>query len=302
MVSAMIWCMTAPAPAEPFSTLAARHLPAAMAARWTALLRPCTRLTAAAEGDAAAPAAAALGGDPLLPDGMAWPEWPGHGPLSFVASVDCAALPRAGVTASFPESGTLLFFYFDGQVDDAESVVFADDPETWAGARVLYIPAGTAVSSAPVPCELEPYDRVELVATVDLSAQELWHPQSLQALATEGTPSDLPDDQPAHVRTFLDAIHELRGHVGHQIGGHAIAVQNPVEYEIAHAVLGGNGVAWDDPRMDAEAQRWVLLAQFDSENAAGMMWGDCGTLYWLIRPEDLAARRFEAAMFTWQCC
>ncbi|MEV6794922.1 DUF1963 domain-containing protein [Streptomyces sp. NPDC051320] len=24
-------------------------------------------------------------------------------------------------------------------------------------------------------------------------------------------------------------------------------------------------------------------------------------LYWLIRPEDLADRRFERAMFTWQC-
>jgi Domain of unknown function (DUF1963) len=29
--------------------------------------------------------------------------------------------------------------------------------------------------------------------------------------------------------------------------------------------------------------------------------GDVGTLYWLIRPEDLAARRFEASSFTWQC-
>jgi hypothetical protein len=25
---------------------------------------------------------------------MAWPVWEGHGPLSFIASVDCAALPR----------------------------------------------------------------------------------------------------------------------------------------------------------------------------------------------------------------
>ncbi|MFD3645178.1 DUF1963 domain-containing protein [Streptomyces cyaneofuscatus] len=32
-----------------------------------------------------------------------------------------------------------------------------------------------------------------------------------------------------------------------------------------------------------------------------MMWGDAGVLYWLIRPEDLAERRFERAMSTWQC-
>ncbi|MFI8403344.1 DUF1963 domain-containing protein [Streptomyces sp. NPDC085463] len=28
---------------------------------------------------------------------------------------------------------------------------------------------------------------------------------------------------------------------------------------------------------------------------------DAGALYWLIRPEGLAERRFERAMFTWQC-
>ncbi|WP_307936554.1 DUF1963 domain-containing protein [Salinispora arenicola] len=31
------------------------------------------------------------------------------------------------------------------------------------------------------------------------------------------------------------------------------------------------------------------------------MWGDVGMLYWLIRPEDLTARRFDRALFTWQC-
>lgn len=29
-----------------------------------------------------------------------------------------------------------------------------------------------------------------------------------------------------------------------------------------------------------------------------MMWGDVGTLYWMIRPEDLAAQRFDKALFT----
>lgn len=37
------------------------------------------------------------------------------------------------------------------------------------------------------------------------------------------------------------------------------------------------------------------------EAEAGMMWGDRGSLYWLMRPDDLAARRFGVASFTWQC-
>ncbi|MEU0834784.1 DUF1963 domain-containing protein [Streptomyces sp. NPDC005969] len=77
-------------------------------------------------------------------------------------------------------------------------------------------------------------------------------------------------------------------------------MQNPVEIEIAEAVLDGE-VPWDDPRLSKEAAAWVLLAQFDSDDAADMMWGDAGALYWMIRPEDLAARRFDRTMFTWQC-
>ncbi|MFI6286123.1 DUF1963 domain-containing protein [Streptomyces sp. NPDC051018] len=70
--------------------------------------------------------------------------------------------------------------------------------------------------------------------------------------------------------------------------------------EIAEAVLGGE-VSWPDPRLPAEAGNWVLLAPFDSEEAADMTWGDAGALYWPIRPEDPAERRFERAISTWRC-
>ncbi|MEV7401608.1 DUF1963 domain-containing protein [Streptomyces sp. NPDC091267] len=56
-----------------------------------------------------------------------------------------------------------------------------------------------------------------------------------------------------------------------------------------------------EQRLAEEAAGWVLLAQLASDAAADMMWGDVGTLYWLIRPQDLRDRRFDRAMFTWQC-
>jgi len=31
------------------------------------------------------------------------------------------------------------------------------------------------------------------------------------------------------------------------------------------------------------------------------MWGDCGTLYYLIMPDDLAELRFASSAFAWQC-
>ncbi|MCC9711456.1 DUF1963 domain-containing protein [Streptomyces sp. MNU76] len=44
----------------------------------------------------------------------------------------------------------------------------------------------------------------------------------------------------------------------------------------------------------------TLLAQFGADGDARTTWGDEGTLYWLIRAEDLAARRFDQARLTVQ--
>ncbi|WP_078969973.1 YwqG family protein [Streptomyces natalensis] len=277
-------------------TLALRHLSPDAAERWLGLLRPGVRLAVAEDSDTVV---GRLGGLPTLPADADWPTWEGHGPLSFIASIACAALPSDALDIPLPDEGTLLFFYFDGQLDDGDALVLAEDRDSWAGARVLYVPAGADTSQRAAPRVLEPYPVVPLTARVTMTAAEPWHPQIRDAFAP-GAPLGQRYDHPVCAQEFLDALWEFDGTVGHRIGGHPRPVQNPVEVEIAAAVLDGE-VPWDDPRLSDEAGGWVLLAQFDSEHAADMMWGDCGALYWLIRPQDLAERRFERAVFTWQC-
>ncbi len=277
-------------------SLALQHLSPGDAEKWVGLLHPGARLEVAAGSD---DVAGRLGGLPALPAASEWPLWEGHGPLSFVASIDCASLPLAAVDIDLPDAGTLLFFYFDGQLDDGEALVLAEDRESWAGARVLYVAADEEVVERGTPAGVESYPVVPLTARLGMTAAEPWHPQIRDVFAA-GAPLGNRYDHPVCSQEFLDALWGFDGEVGHQIGGHAHSVQNPVEIEIAEAVLDGK-VSWDDPRLSDEAGGWVLLAQFDSEDAAGMMWGDAGALYWLIRPEDLAERRFERAMFTWQC-
>ncbi|MFM9594821.1 DUF1963 domain-containing protein [Streptomyces scabiei] len=280
---------------EQYARLAAEHLPDDLAERWTALLRLCARLRRADTGERVV---AVLGGTPELPAGACWPEWPGRGPLSFVASVRCAALPRDGLAEEFPGDGTLLFFSFDGQVDE-EVLVSVDDPETRAGAEVLYIPQNTLVAPAETPYPLEAYPRVELAADAGRSAPDVWLPQARRALLGDTRPWPHSRDTPAELRAFTRAFARLRTRIDHRIGGHATPVQGPVEYEIADAAIGG-GYAWGDEPLDREAERWVLLAQFAGDSEAGTTWGDEGALYWLIRPEDLAARRFDRARLTVQ--
>ncbi|GAA0533157.1 hypothetical protein GCM10010172_12510 [Paractinoplanes ferrugineus] len=50
-----------------------------------------------------------------------------------------------------------------------------------------------------------------------------------------------------------------------------------------------------------EALLWTSLVQIDSDNDTEMVWGDCGSLYWVRRRDDLAAGRFDAAAFIFQC-
>ncbi|MEU6223529.1 YwqG family protein [Streptomyces sp. NPDC047042] len=196
------------------------------------------------------------------------------------------------------QEGTLLFFLFDGQADE-DVFVSADDPETWAGARVLYVPENTPVLPRDTPPELAAFPRVELTADTEQSAPELGLPQARQALLGDTRPWPHPRQTPAELKSFLRAFARLRTRIGHQVGGHAVPVQGPVEYDIANAAPGGTHT-WGDRTLDQEAERWVLLAQFDSDGDAKTAWGDEGTLYWLIRPEDLAALRFDQARLTVQ--
>ncbi|MFC9504661.1 YwqG family protein [Streptomyces sp. NPDC057002] len=295
MLPGMIRLMTHGSP-EALRSLASQHLPPDIAEKWLDLLRPSVRLSASADSDNVV---GHLGGQPHLPTGMDWPVWEGHGPLSFIASIDCAALPARTLDIDLPETGRLLFFYFDGQLDDGDALVLAEDRDSWAGARVLHVPMDEDVRDRETPGELKPYPVVPLAARVALTAAEPWHPRLREAFAPSA-PLGQRYDHPVCTQEFLDALWAFDDAVGHQIGGHAHSVQNPVEIEIAEAVLEGE-VPWDDPRLSEEVGDWVLLAQFDSEDAADMMWGDCGALYWLIRPQDLAELRFDRAMFTWQC-
>ena len=280
---------------DTFRDLALEYLPADVAEKWLSLLRPTVALEAATGTDVVV---GQLGGLPRLPADVEWPTWEGRGALSHIASVDCAALPTGALDIDLPTDGTLLFFYFDGQVDDGPFVT-GSDRESWAGARVLHVPADSACAEREVPAGLRAYPRVPLTAQVKMTAAEPWHPRIKNAFRSDW-PSGRMSDHPVYAPEFSEALWEHDDWSGHRIGGYADPAQDAVEAEVAKGVLGPE-VPWTDPRVDQEAAEWVLLAQFDSDDAADMMWGDCGALYWLIRPKDLAERRFDRAGFTWQC-
>lgn len=88
-----------------------------------------------------------MGGLPRLPAGMPWPAC-GSMPLPFIASFDCAALPRVD-DLPLPADGSLLFFLHHDRAYDEREEFDKDDEMEYA--RVVYVPAGTPMVTAQEP-------------------------------------------------------------------------------------------------------------------------------------------------------
>jgi len=105
---------------------------------------------------------------------------------------------------------------------------------------------------------------------------------------------------------YAEAL-EDREAVIHRLLGHPDPVQGDMQLECQLASNGiycGNASGYGDPRVPTlrpGAADWRLLLQIDSDDAAGMMWGDVGRIYYWMHTEDLAAHRFDRAWLILQC-
>lgn len=283
---------------SPLAEAGRRYFSPANAQTWISLLRPAFHLRALAESE---PAAGQLGGAPSLSTGGEWPTWAGHGPLSFIAAVDCAQVPGADLDIPLPDSGSLLFFYFTGV--GADSVQYLDPESVAHGTRVVYVPKGAeGVAPRQAPDGATIFPAVSFGGDLIATAPDN---ENAALVAAYGDP-DAADDCTEYPTTDDgDGFYQLltafrRDHSPHhRIGGYALPKSGAVEKEGAHALVPGDDEAARADRRDLLAEL-VLLAQIDSDSRAAMEWGDTGRLYWLIRRDDLAAGRFDRATFTWQ--
>jgi uncharacterized protein YwqG len=234
-----------------------------------------------------------LGGVPELSAEQKWPE-SADGPLGFVAQLDLATLP-ALPGLNLPAAGLLSFFY-DGEV-------WGFSPEHKTGFRVLYSPDRGACVPRPFPENLGEELRFTCVG---LSAGP-----AVGSLPDVEDPVvqawGLDDEDCNHYYEFkeewLRALPEFR----HRVGGYPDVIQGDPKLE---AQLASRGLDCGDPSgyskgaergWDVGAGEWELLLQVDSEEAAGMVWGDMGRLYFLIHRDDLRQRKFEKVWMVLQC-
>ena len=230
--------------------------------------------------DAIPMGASRLAGQPDLPVGHAWPVH-GDEPMALLAQINLADVAPHAPEGVLPPKGWLYFFWavdsegWGATAESADSfaVRFHDGPAEGLS-RVGPPPGLPQWAQDFAPCS------VAFEAGVALPGwQDLRYPKAL----------DLGQNLEAWYELSIRVMgQEPPGGTTHHLLGHAQLVQrDPRGMAAKHR--GG------------EAEDWSLLLQLETdEEGPNWMWGDVGTVYFMVRDEDRQARRFEEAWLVLQ--
>ncbi|HEV7763092.1 MAG TPA: YwqG family protein [Acidimicrobiales bacterium] len=274
-----------------------RHLSPGGVDLVTSLARPAIRLRHADAGTRSH-----LGGAALLEHPDRWPRRDDR-PLALVAVLDLEELSPFASDLDLPPRGTLNLFY-----DDVEQP-WGFRPEDRGGWRV--------VLSAPDSAELVPAPvGVEAFVSIGLRpAQTLTIPGWEEPVIDPVFPPHQDRSAPAvrareafdSVAAAWDAVVDRESVPNHQVGGWPRLQQAPIWQE-CDIVSRGFPLGTSEECQRARAQRdpsreqeWQLLLQLDTDEGAGWMWGDVGTLFFAARRSVPVPVRYDEAWLVLQC-
>lgn len=252
--------------------------------------------------------ASKFGGRPDVPADFIWPVFETdtreddqvkERPLAFLAQFDCAQLAPLDPEGLLPKEGVLSFFY------ELESQRWGYDPKDAGCARVFWFEGPLA--PAEFPAELEEDFRLpEMAAQLSGGTDAPDFQDACPALEYPWTANDY--------RIFDQARRELGMDYPanrSQLLGWSDIIQNNMTLQCELISRGYYlGGSWEKiPLEERSALRtpsvrdWQLLFQLDTvENGDfELMFGDCGRIYFYIRREDLAQRRFDRVWLIQQC-
>lgn len=236
-----------------------------------------------------------LGGMPNLPESFVWPEWKGK-PHSFLCQLALADLPPDAMPTECPRTGYLFIFY------DQDQNTWGFSPED-RGSWLAYYTTDDVRACLPhyIPAGLDNHAvfREQCLAFQPFMSYPDWQDNRVSALSLSDQQSD----------AYIERCGEPYGDApAHQLFGYPAPIQNNDMEE--ECQLASHGVDCGG-RVPASAEQiaelkpgiadWRLLLQLDTDDDAGMMWGDAGMLYFWMTQDDLAAARFENCWMVLQC-
>ncbi len=219
---------------------------------------------------------------PDVPIGFEWPCHSDGTLLECLAQIDLAEVHREAGPTRLPSTGWLLFF--------------AGEEAARLGSfegRVIYVePQPLTRWATQVPREYS-------ARTCRLEFEPIFSLPDAHDFCVAQRMTFLDDG----VESYVELQERLTDGARHYLLGYPRAIQGDVRAEAARGEadaarrrLRGN----EDARLGND---FSLLLQLDTDHdGAGWMWGDAGTIYFVLHNADLAAGRFDRTRLIVQCC
>ena len=248
---------------------------------------------------------------PDLPEGFAWPHFVTDTylddevkprPLAFLCQFDCAALAALDGDGLLPREGVLSFFYELG------SQRWGYAPQDAGCARVYWFSEKGALRLADFPETLE--EEFRLPALPIRGRMERRFPGYDDAGVAAGKAEGELNWKAFETAYSMTAGKQETDWPAHRLLGWPDIIQSnmTVECELVsrgYNLGGGQKIPKEQIREAEETslENWRLLLQLDTiqQGRFSLDFGDCGRVYFYIRTEDLAARRFDRVWLVLQC-
>lgn len=247
-----------------------------------------------------------FGGEPLAPRDFQWPYFETASfddpsgevksrPLAFLAQFDCAELAKYDKENLLPHRGVLSFFY------SVESNRWGFDPADKGCSQVYWFEERDDLVPAPFPQDLSADYRFPALK-ISMKKEDSYPDY-------DDLPSEVDSDE---YEEFFEELNADEEDSVSKLLGWPNVIQNAMAEEcelIAREFYLGGDLREIPQEVREEASRgandrWRLLFQLDTveQDDFELMFGDCGRIYFWIRKEDLAARRFDRVWLVLQCC
>lgn len=286
------------------------------------IVRPSVRLMVGSKNPSSYPLGASrLGGIPDVPPQFVWPYWQPRPdetdccgaplrslepiPLNFIAQLDLSAIPQ--IDEAMPTSGWLYFFY------DLLGQPWGTDPHEADRFRVIYVNCSrSTLSPAEKPEEIDPEfdtgDNWDLVPSVELTLpdeyigfEEYESPRyfAYQRLAAQLT---YQGKHPSRFLGHADLVQSPLENLGNPFETEEDASLDISEEEVDEllAQIRRGELQFEDSHherihaLENDLYPWRLLLQIDGvASDETVFWNDEGRLFFMIRKDDLLAKRFD---------
>lgn len=226
-----------------------------------------------------------FGGLPYFPKNLQYPTDSKGQAMFLLAQINFSETPKLPL---FPETGILQFYISNGS--DIYGVCF-ESPAKQEDFRIMYF---SEITEDETHLEtkfdfLQKPDMLPFDKQSSLSFSLKYAPIPVADYHFESTilniDSKLKYDLFKEYEKVYEEYEKLFNSEGHKLGGYPYFTQNdPREFETY------------------KGEDYVLLFQMDTDDEAGIMWGDCGVANFFISEQDLAIKNFSRVFYSWDCC